>query len=112
VVVQTSDNEGTPVALIEAQAAGVPVVSTRVGGVATVVEDGVTGRIVEANGEGELASAVRACLCDGEWSRRAGATGRHRVLEEFSLDRLVSRVADCYEELLTYRRAHPKRRSV
>ena len=63
VVALTSDNEGTPVCLIEAQAAGLPVVTTRVGGVDTVVLDGETGRVVDLDAI-RLAQAVGALLDD------------------------------------------------
>jgi glycosyltransferase involved in cell wall biosynthesis len=98
VVVQTSDNEGTPVALIEAQAAGVPVVSTRVGGVATVVEDGVTGRIVEVAGEEELAGGVRTAL--DALSADAGARGRDRAVAMFDIARLIADVDRVYKDVL------------
>ncbi len=57
-VVLTSDNEGTPVSLIEARAAGTPVVATRVGGVASVVGEDDAGFIVDRDDEAGLATAV------------------------------------------------------
>ncbi len=99
VVALTSDNEGTPVCLIEAQAAGVPVVTTRVGGVQTVVADGQTGRIVGQDA-GELADAVGSLLDDPELRQRMGEQGRRRSVETFSIDRLVADIADLYERLL------------
>lgn len=63
VVMLTSDNEGTPVSLIEAQAAGVPVISTRVGGAATVVGD-QPGTLVAADDVAGLAHATRTLLDD------------------------------------------------
>jgi glycosyltransferase involved in cell wall biosynthesis len=60
VVVQTSDNEGTPVALIEAQAACLPVVTTGVGRVASTVLDGKTGRITALGDDAAMADASRA----------------------------------------------------
>ncbi len=74
VVVLTSRNEGSPVALIEAMAAGVPVVSTDVGGVADVVEDGASGILAAMDDDAALAAGVLAVLADRD---RAAAMGRH-----------------------------------
>ncbi len=99
VVVLTSDNEGTPVCLIEAQAAGLPVVTTRVGGVQTVVLDGQTGMVVDKDAE-QLASAVRGLIGDPNLRRRLGARGREHVLDRFSVERLVEDVDGLYRRLL------------
>jgi glycosyltransferase involved in cell wall biosynthesis len=99
-VALTSDNEGTPVCLIEAQAAGVPVVTTRVGGVETVVADGQTGRVVGQDA-GELAEAVRALLDDPDLRQRMGVEGHLRSIESFSVDRLVADIDDLYKRLLS-----------
>jgi glycosyltransferase involved in cell wall biosynthesis len=95
VVVLTSDNEGTPVSLIEAQAAGVPVVSTRVGGAAAVVTP-ASGALVPSDDEDGFVRAVRAAL------ERAAPTGdpRAHVLQTFSLDRLVADIDELYRRLL------------
>ncbi len=94
VVVLTSDNEGTPVSLIEAQAAGVPVVSTRVGGAATVVAPG--GALVDTGDVDGFARAVRQSLDHPA----DGAAARAHVIETFSLDRLVADIDDLYRRLL------------
>ncbi len=96
VVVLTSDNEGTPVSLIEAQAAGTPVVSTRVGGVASVVR---AGRIVERTDERELAVAVSAVLADRALAERAATEGA-QVAARFSLETLVERIDRLYKRAL------------
>jgi glycosyltransferase involved in cell wall biosynthesis len=99
VVALTSDNEGTPVCLIEAQAAGLPVVTTDVGGVATVVDHGRSGTIVGEDA-GELADAVRTYLEDPQLARESGRRGREHVLARFGIDRLVRDIADLYGRLL------------
>jgi glycosyltransferase involved in cell wall biosynthesis len=99
VVVLTSDNEGTPVCLIEAQAAALPVVTTDVGGVETVVADGHTGRIV-ATDHAELANAVAELLDDPEKRTQWGAAGRTRALATFGIDRLVADIEDLYRRTL------------
>jgi glycosyltransferase involved in cell wall biosynthesis len=103
VVVLTSDNEGTPVSLIEAQAAGRPVVSTRVGGVASVVDDGRTGLLAAVDDDEGLAAAVAGLLADPERAQRMGAAGRERVRSMFSLERLVNDVDRLYAGLLVER---------
>jgi glycosyltransferase involved in cell wall biosynthesis len=99
VVVLTSDNEGTPVSLIEAQAAGVPVVTTAVGGVETVVGDGVTGFVVAADARA-LADRVERLLRDPELRARLGEAGRERSLANFGVERLVADIDGLYRRLL------------
>ena len=100
VVVLTSDNEGTPVSLIEAQAAGRPVVSTAVGGVSSVVVDGQTGYIVARDDELGFANRVRALLEDGRRAAAFARAGRQRAGERFHVDRLVRDIDGLYQELL------------
>src|SRR4051812_28809396 len=102
VVALTSDNEGTPVSLIEAQAAGVPVVSTAVGGARTAILDGVTGLLAPLDREDELAEAIHRVLSDPD-AGAMGARGREHVLRTFSLDRLVANVDDLYRGALAER---------
>jgi len=109
VVALTSDNEGTPVCLIEAQAAGVPVVTTRVGGVQTVVLNERSGRIVGQDAA-ELAAAVSELLADPERRSTFGAAGREHVLAKFAVDRLVDDIDSLYRRLLAERRAPAARR--
>lgn len=102
VVVLSSINEGTPVAVIEAMAAGIPVVSTAAGGVVDVIEDGVTGRIVPVGDVDGFADALLA-VCDAAQRGRVGAAAR-RAVARFDHTRLV----DDIERL--YRSAHSSRR--
>jgi glycosyltransferase involved in cell wall biosynthesis len=103
-VVLTSDNEGTPVSLIEAQAAGTPVVSTRVGGVASVVEDGLAEFVVDPDDEQAMALALSRVLDDAAVAERAAAAGPE-VVRSFSLAALVDRLDELYRDLLRTRRA-------
>jgi glycosyltransferase involved in cell wall biosynthesis len=100
VVALTSDNEGTPVSLIEAQAAGVPVVGTNVGGVADAVADGRTGVLVPVDDEDAFAEALRTLLLDRELAERLGAAGPEHVRARFSIDRLVGDIDGLYRRLL------------
>jgi glycosyltransferase involved in cell wall biosynthesis len=100
VVVQTSDNEGTPVALIEAMAAGLPVVSTAVGGVRSAVLDGETGRVTRIGDDTAMAEAVLGYVRDGELSRRHGSTGRGHAQATFTLQELTERIDALYRALL------------
>lgn len=104
VMVLTSRNEGTPVSLIEASAGGRPVVSTDVGGVRSVVQDGVTGFVVPSGDEYAVASAVSTLLQNAALRRKMGKAGRAFVGERFSSSRLIADVKDLYEELFTRKR--------
>jgi glycosyltransferase involved in cell wall biosynthesis len=98
VVVLTSDNEGTPVSLIEAQAARTPVVSTSVGGVRSVVLDGETGLL--AGDPPALAAAIGSLLDDPARAGAMAERGREHVLATFGVERLVDDLDRLYRRLL------------
>ncbi|MDQ3964087.1 MAG: glycosyltransferase [Actinomycetota bacterium] len=100
VVALTSLNEGTPVSLIEALAAGRPVVATDVGGVRDVVQPGDTGLLVSSRDPADVAHAIQALLDDPDGCGRLAQEGRRRVAARFTADRLVRDIGELYEELL------------
>jgi glycosyltransferase involved in cell wall biosynthesis len=99
VVALTSESEGTPLALIEAAAAGRSVVATDVGGVADVVIDGQTGFVVPRNDEHALAMRLRELLLDEELRGRMGAAAGPRSVA-FAADRLVDDLDALYRAVL------------
>jgi len=102
IVALTSDNEGTPVCLIEALACGRAVVATNVGGVADVLEEGRLGLLVPPRDEAALARALLT-LADGSARERFGTTGSTAIGERYGVQRLVRDVERLYDELLAQR---------
>ncbi|MGE3707390.1 MAG: glycosyltransferase, partial [Vicinamibacterales bacterium] len=100
----SSINEGTPVALIEAMAAGRAVVATAVGGVADLVEDGVQGRLVPSRDVQALATAMIGLAERPDERARMGAAGRARVARAYASERLVDEVEGLYERVVRERR--------
>jgi glycosyltransferase involved in cell wall biosynthesis len=99
-VVLTSANEGTPVTIIEALAAGRPVVVTSVGGVPDVVAEGVDGFLVEPGDTVALADRLERLATDDRLRAQFGARGRARALSRYSVERLVEDVDVLYRSLL------------
>jgi glycosyltransferase involved in cell wall biosynthesis len=99
VAVLSSDYEGSPLSVMEYMAAAKPVVSTRVGGVPELVREDVHGLLVEPRDPEALAEAVTRLLRDPALAKRLGAEGRQRQQREFSLEAMVRRIEDLYEEL-------------
>ena len=97
VVVLTSLNEGTPVALIEAHAAARPVVATDVGGVGDVVEHGINGFLAGSDDAEGLARGVLELVEDPGRARRMGEAGRARVAERHSAARIAAETAELSE---------------
>lgn len=95
----SSINEGTPVALIEAMAAGRPVVATMVGGVPDVVTDGVDGLLVPPRDLERLAGALVALCADASRRGVLGQAGRAKVATRYAAPRLVDDVERLYQEL-------------
>ena len=96
----TSRNEGTPVALIESLAAGVPGVSTDVGGIRDVIDSDQVGLLAPFGDAALLAEHVNALLADPDRRRRMGDRGRRSVAARYAIDRLVDDVERLYLELL------------
>ncbi|MEA2226614.1 MAG: hypothetical protein QOF04_244 [Solirubrobacteraceae bacterium] len=102
IAVLTSDNEGTPVALIEAAAGGRPMVSTRAGGVTDVVTPG-TG-LLAARGDHEgIAQALTELAADRDRRLEMGARGRAHVGARYRHESLLERMTELYERLLAER---------
>jgi glycosyltransferase involved in cell wall biosynthesis len=99
IAVLSSDNEGTPVALIEAAAAGRPAVSTNVGGVADIVKR-ETGFVVAPGDAAGLAAGMVHLVADPALRERMGAAARAHVRDRYGAERLVRDIAELYTELL------------
>jgi glycosyltransferase involved in cell wall biosynthesis len=100
IVTMTSLNEGTPVSLIEALAAGKPVVSTKVGGVANVVQDGVTGFLTKTSEGKAFTQHVKNLVSNRMLRERIGALGYESVVNKYGYQRLVEDVRSLYRKLL------------
>ena len=109
VIALTSMNEGTPVTMIEALAAGRPVVSTDVGGVSDVVESGRSGLLVAPGDVDALSAALSRLENAPEERARMGEAGRESVRDRYSVPRLVRDVDALYRDLLAETRKLPKR---
>ena len=95
-VVQSSVSEGMPNAVLEAMAAGRPIVATRAGGIPELVEDGVSGLLVPARDPEALARAILDLLGDATRRGALGARARERASREFSVARMVARTEAVY----------------
>jgi glycosyltransferase involved in cell wall biosynthesis len=91
--------EGFPLAILEAMAAGLPVVTTRVAGNPEAVADGTHGRLVDAEDVDGLAQALLDLIEDDAGRRRMGSQARRRVEEEFSIERIGVAYRELWEEL-------------
>lgn len=98
-------SEGLPNALLEAMAAGRPVVATAVGGIPGVVRDGDTGLLVEPNDAGALAAGIRRVIDDRELAQRLGRQARALVLETRSIRAAARAWESLYMEVAREKRA-------
>jgi glycosyltransferase involved in cell wall biosynthesis len=88
--------EGVPVALMEAMAAEIPCVSTRITGIPELIRDGIDGLLVPPSDDEALADALRRLVDQPELRHRLGRAGRLRVVDRYNLENNVSALAEVY----------------
>jgi glycosyltransferase involved in cell wall biosynthesis len=103
----TSLNEGTPVSLIEAQAANVPVISTNVGGVKDVVSDGHTGVVIDSFEADDYGNELLKLIENKAYREGLGKQGWDFVKEKYHYKRLTTDMENLYKDLL-----HEKKKSI
>ena len=99
----SSRSEGTPMVLLEAMGAGVPVVATAVGGVPNVVEDGVSGWIVPPEAPEQLARAMSEAVIDADARSRHATGGRQQIRRKYDFDSWILRHDAVYRSALDLR---------
>jgi glycosyltransferase involved in cell wall biosynthesis len=99
-VVISSDNEGTPVSLIEAMASGCPVVATRVGGVPDLLQNGDLGQLVPPRDPAALAQAIAKVIRNGREISVMAQRAKENMLERYALKRLIKDIDQLYQQAL------------
>jgi glycosyltransferase involved in cell wall biosynthesis len=101
-VILTSDNEGTPLSLIQAGMVGIPVVATNVGSTNEIVVDGKTGFLTQLSVD-QLADAVAKLATDSVLRSEMGAAGQEYTMARYGVDRLVKDHQDLYLKLINHK---------
>jgi glycosyltransferase involved in cell wall biosynthesis len=95
----TSLSEGIPVTLIEAMAAGVPIVSTSVGGVPEVVEHGATGLLAKVGNADDIAEAILLLSRNDSLQKRLASAAQESAAEQFSENSMIARYDELFREM-------------
>jgi glycosyltransferase involved in cell wall biosynthesis len=103
IFVLPSLNEGLPMTLLEAMAASLPVVATRVGAVPTVIRDGETGLVIEPADESALVRAITALLANPELCRRLARGARAHVAQNYTAAAMIQRYRELYQVVFSRR---------
>lgn len=94
-------DEGLPLVTLEASACGLPIISTRMGGIPEFVQDGLNGLLLEEKADvAELAEKIDQLLTDESLRHRLGRQGRELILEKFTWDRIARQQEQVYEAVL------------
>jgi glycosyltransferase involved in cell wall biosynthesis len=108
IICLSSDNEGTPVSLIEAQASGVPVISTNVGGVKDILDEGNTGFVVPKKDPDAFSKKLRFLIENKEIRSKMSQNGWNFVRDKFHYTTLVKNMENYYAELIEKTRKNAK----
>ncbi|WP_010419560.1 glycosyltransferase [Anaerophaga thermohalophila] len=87
ITAENGDMEGTPVAVLEASAAGIPVIATRHAGIPDVILDGKTGLLVDEHDVNGMANKIMEIIENPEKAKKMGAAGKERVKENFTMEK-------------------------
>ena len=99
IYVLSSDTEGTPFAMLEAMSSGLPVVATAVGGIPSVVDEGMA-ILVPPGDKDALAGAMLSLVADGSARRAMGVRSRQRVCRDYSEERMAKSYLDLVQAML------------
>ena len=100
IFVLPSIEEGLGLSLVEAMAAGVPCVASKIGGIENLIEDGVSGLLVDPGDDDGLANAINFVLKHGEAVENFKEKAKKRIIENFNIDDMVSRIEETYGKSL------------
>lgn len=109
IYVQPSRSEGQGTTIVEASAAGLPIVASRTGGIPDVVVDGETGILVEPESPSALADGMRRMLQDAGLRARFGKAAQARAADKFSVSTMIARTDELYRTVLEKQRAESGR---
>ena len=98
-----SDTEGMPMTILEAMAAGIPIVATTVGGIPECVEDGRTALLVPPHEPERLAAALLSIAADPERAKQLGTAAKRTFLNRFSVAHTIDAYEQCYREAIQRR---------
>ncbi|MDR0588815.1 MAG: glycosyltransferase [Burkholderiales bacterium] len=103
ILAHPADAEGLGVSLLQAAAAGVPIIASNAGGLPEAVQDGVTGLLIPPGDVTALKEALTRLLLDPALRERMGAAGKQRILTDFSIDTMIRGNVAVYEKVLKLR---------
>ena len=96
-------NECFPLVLLEAMQHGLPCVSTDEGAISSIIDDGITGFIVEKKNPQQLADRIQQLLSDADLRHSMGGAGRQKYEREYTLDVFEKRMVDIFQHILNER---------
>lgn len=99
VYMMSSVFEGLPIALLEAMSCGLPVVCTNAGGTGEVIRDGIDGALTPVDEPMLLVDKIAALINDSSLRQRMGVASRMRVVESFSMERMVGELEELYRKV-------------
>jgi len=100
IFVMPSIQEGLGLSILEAQAQGIPVIASRVGGIPDIIEDNVTGILVESKNSGEIAAAILKLIKDKNLAAAIKDHAYERTVSDFSLEKMVEKTESVYKEIV------------
>lgn len=103
-----NNHDCIPFVLMESMAMGLPVISTRLGGIPELIQDGETGLLVEPEDPQGLATAIARILKDEDWARRLAQAGRNYVIQEFGADKNAQKLEEIFTRVVKGAGPKPK----